>query len=434
MKIFNNNISKNPKTILLNNKIGDLGKGKYLPSYSKEWKNIIYSYNKNTLKNIPSNTININKIIQSYFNLYFQDPKFTGSKKFVLFRRRRNLLRRIYISNAEIKHTNNKAIITLFNVNREKKNLQKKFLKINKKINNTLIKRYLFLYKINILKVYNILKKYQDKHIFLSDKINKNRFLQYKLKYLNKFLILKNLYLKKVWSIIMKNYGKNYLTLLRKYELIYSLNQWKFNKLNFLPILTNILTNIMGKKIQYNIVNLKSITFHPDLFTQALAIKLKKTKANSMKNMYSILNRASLASSLPSINFEENLLNKFKDSRLISHINNNNIEKTLNVLYNNDRSNNSNKDINKNIFNSIGYKNMAGIRLEIKGRLTKRYRADRSIYILKWKGGLKNRDSSFQGLSSVLYRGNTKSNISYSLATDKRRVGSFAVKGWIAGK
>ena len=69
MKILNNNIKKNPKIIPLNNQIGDLGVGKYLPSYSKEWNNIIYSYNKNTLKNIPSNTLNVNKIIQSYFNL-----------------------------------------------------------------------------------------------------------------------------------------------------------------------------------------------------------------------------------------------------------------------------------------------------------------------------------------------------------------------------
>jgi hypothetical protein len=36
MKILNNNIKKSPKTIILNKKIGDLGKGKYLPSYSKE--------------------------------------------------------------------------------------------------------------------------------------------------------------------------------------------------------------------------------------------------------------------------------------------------------------------------------------------------------------------------------------------------------------
>jgi hypothetical protein len=77
---------------------------------------------------------------------------------------------------------------------------------------------------------------------------------------------------------------------------------------------------------------------------------------------------------------------------------------------------------------------MGGIRLEVKGRLTKRYRADRSIYFVKWKGGLKNIDSSFQGLSSVLFRGNTKSNTSYSLSTGKRRIGAFAVKGWIGGK
>lgn len=427
MKVFNNNITKNPKTILLNSKVGDLGKGKYLPSFSKEWKNIIYSYNKNTIKNVPSNTENINKIIQSYFNLYFQNSKFVGSSRFLLFRKRRNLLRKIYISNAEIKHTNNKATITLFNINREKKNLQNKFIKINKKINNTLIKRYLFLYKINILKVYNILKKYQDKHVFLSDKINKSQFLQYKFKYLNKFLILKNLYLKKVWSIIMKNYGKNYLRLLRKYELLYSLNQWKFSKLNFLPLLSNILSKILGKKVEYNIVNLKSITLHTDLFTEALGIKIKKMKGNPINSLYSILNRASLASS-PAVQLEENLLNKYKDSRVISHIDQNQtLEKSLNVIH-------GNQNINKNIFNSIGYKNMAGIRLEIKGRLTRRYRADRAISALKWKGGLKNRDSSFQGLSSVLFRGNTKSNVSYTLAANKRRVGSFAVKGWIAGK
>jgi hypothetical protein len=77
---------------------------------------------------------------------------------------------------------------------------------------------------------------------------------------------------------------------------------------------------------------------------------------------------------------------------------------------------------------------MAGIRLEVKGRLTKRYRADRSIYSLKWKGGLKNVDSSFRGLSSVLFRGNSKSNVTYSIAKSKRRIGAFAVKGWIGGK
>jgi len=144
------------------------------------------------------NDININKIIQSYFNLYFKDHKYIGSNKFILLRRRRNFLRRIYVSNAEIKHINNKAIITLFTVNREKKLLKKKYLKINKKINKNLIKRYFLLYKSNIKKIYDILSKHKNEYVFIPDKISKKRFLKYKLEYLNQFITLKNLYIKKI--------------------------------------------------------------------------------------------------------------------------------------------------------------------------------------------------------------------------------------------
>lgn len=147
------------------------------------------------------NDVNTNKIIQSYFNLYFKDHKYIGSKKFILLRRRRNFLRRIYVSNAEIKHTNNKAIITLFTVNREKKLLTKKYLKINKKISRNLINRYFLLYKSNINKIYEILsgaRISKNEYAFISDKISKKRFLKYKLEYLNQFITLKNLYLKKI--------------------------------------------------------------------------------------------------------------------------------------------------------------------------------------------------------------------------------------------
>ena len=435
MKIFNNNLKSIPKTVALRNKVGDIGKTKYLPSFSKEWKNIVYSYNKNSLKNIPVNDVNINKIIQSYFNLYFKDHKYVGSKKFILLRRRRNFLRRIYVSNAEIKHTNNKAIITLFTVNREKKILKKKYLKINKKVSKNLIKRYFLLYKNNITRIYDILNKQKNEYAFISDKISKRKFISYKLEYLNKFIELKNLYLKKVWSVIITKYWKTYLRLLRKYDLMYSLNQYKFNKQVLLPILSNILNKIIGKKIEYNIINLKSIAYNTDLFTNALSLKLKKSRMNYIKSMFSILNRAYL----PKINTikERTLatnvdlfLDKYKDLKVISNLStssNNNLDKLL--------GNSSNtKEVHNTIYNSIGYKNMGGIRLEVKGRLTKRYRADRSIYSLKWKGGLKNVDSSFKRLSSVLFRGNSKSNVSYSLSNSKRRIGAFAVKGWISGK
>lgn len=449
MKIFNNNLNNNPKTIALRKKVGDIGKIKYLPSFSKEWKNTIYSYNKNMLKNIPSNDVNINKIIQSYFNLYFKDHKYVGSRKFILLRRRRTFLRKIYVSNAEIKHTNNKAIITLFTVNREKKILKRKYLKINKKISQNLIRRYLLLYKNNVSNIYDIINNHKDEYKFLSvnggNKMTKKGFLNYRLEYLNKFIKLKDLYLRKIWSVIISKYWRTHLKLLRKYDLMYSLNQYKFNNLTFLPKLSNILNKIIGKKIEYNIINLKSIAYNTDLFTNALALKLKKKRMNYIKSMFSILNRAYL----PKINTikertlvkgQKNIdlyLDKYKDLNIISNLNNINLDKLLNNINNTtntDKNDTENKKIHNLIYNSIGYKNMGGIRLEVKGRLTKRYRADRSIYSLKWKGGLKNVDSSFKRLSSVLFRGNSKSNMTYTLSQSKRRIGAFAVKGWISGK
>jgi hypothetical protein len=81
------------------------------------------------------------------------------------------------------------------------------------------------------------------------------------------------------------------------------------------------------------------------------------------------------------------------------------------------------------IYNYIKYKNIKGIRLEIKGRLTRRYRADRSIHKIRLKGGLRNIDASYRGLSTVNYRGYTYSNVEYSMKASKRRIGAFAVKG-----
>jgi hypothetical protein len=172
---------------------------------------------------------------------------------------------------------------------------------------------------------------------------------------------------------------------------MYSLNQYKFNNQILLPKLSNILNKIIGKKIEYNIINLKSIAYNTDLFTQALAFKLKKTRMNHIKSMFSILNRAYL----PKINTikertlvkgQNNVdlfLDKYKDLKIISNLNTKNLDGLLNNIHSSSDLETSNKEIHSTIYNSIGYKNMSGIRLEVKGRLTKRYRADRSIYSLK---------------------------------------------------
>lgn len=88
----------------------------------------------------------------------------------------------------------------------------------------------------------------------------------------------------------------------------------------------------------------------------------------------------------------------------------------------------------KIVFNSIKYKNLHGIRMEVKGRLTPRYRADRSVYKLRLKGGLKNIGSSYKGLPVTKSRGHLNPNVSYSIFSSKRRVGAFAVKGWTGAK
>ena len=84
---------------------------------------------------------------------------------------------------------------------------------------------------------------------------------------------------------------------------------------------------------------------------------------------------------------------KYKDLNLISILNNTAASACAKLVMPSARASShrkkllgdcsNTKQIHNTIYNSIGYKNMRGIRLEIKGRLTKRYRADRSIYSLK---------------------------------------------------
>ena len=141
-------------------------------------------------------------------------------------------------------------------------------------------------------------------------------------------------------------------------------------------------------------------------------------------------------------NVDLNLLeNKFQNLNLSYIINEGgNSDEVLNELYYNIIDNNNtleNRDYSKVkniIFESIKYKHIAGIRLEVKGRLTKRYRADKSVFKVKQKGGIQNMYSSKEGIPSVVFRGHADANVDYSIQTSKVRIGSFAVKGWISSK
>lgn len=445
MKVFQHNIKKQPNTIMSRKKLGKfIGKMKYLPSYSKEWNNLVYSYNSNKLSNMPINDININKIINSYFALFYKDSKDIGLKPMFL-RKRRRLLRRIHVSNAEIQHTNDKAIITLYVINREKSDLKRKFKKLYESLIIHLLSTYKLILKNNLSILYNSLNEYKDKYFFIKEVVTKQKFIKYKLDYLNKFIKLKQIYSKKIFYILLEKYLTTYLKLWKTYNFLYSINKFKFDQMTFLPNLNNVLKEILNKNVEYNIINLKNIVFNADIFTNVLALKLKIAKQlNLGDDMGKIIKRARFPKDTIANRIKErtllkgkgrknldNFLDKYRDLKLIPNLSSS-LEKNLRSIHHSKKNNDT--EIRDKIYNFIHHKNIIGIRLEASGRLTKRYRADRAIHISRWKGGMKNIESSFQGLSSVLYRGNTRTNLSYSLSTSKRRVGAFAIKGWINAK
>jgi len=228
---------------------------------------------------------------------------------------------------------------------------------------------------------------------------------------------------------------KKVFSTFRRLKLKLSLNKYKFEE-KFLSKLSQSIGKYYGKKVEFNIVNLKSIAYNTDIFTEILTIKVRKPKSSPMRRINSLLSKVAL----PKVNtiIERGRVEKQVDRELIdnkyrniniNHILNKLSEQDINskdnlnkLLYNIyyktilDNSNDTMEsvvplktknskdntscfsypsegvgDLNKAyysnlrniIFENIKYKAMGGARLIVKGRLTKRYRADRAVYKLK---------------------------------------------------
>ena len=231
-------------------------------------------------------------MIKSYFNLHFKN-KFIHLKHMSL-KRKRSLLKRIYVSNVEVKHTNNKAIITLYVLN-TKKNILKKRYEKSKKIFE-ILKFYILRIQRNFLtkKIFLLKKILIEKFLGDKFKLRKSQVLQFKLELLNKIINYSTLSFKKY---IKKNIFNKFkfvrkINVLRRHIYEYKINIFKFEEVYFLRKLNNLLVKILNKKIEYNIVNLKSLVFNTDIFTNALALKLRKRKFFVMRGINSIINRA----------------------------------------------------------------------------------------------------------------------------------------------
>jgi flagellar biosynthesis regulator FlaF len=246
--------------------------------------------------------------------------------------------------------------------------------------------------------------------------------------------------------------GENYKKNLPLNRTLLHFNNLKFDG-GFISKLIDLVKQVYNKKVEFNIVNLKKMHLNSDIYTQAVSLKLK----NRDNKLYRVLKASLRKIKLPVIKKIDEIQKKpNRDEFLVNIIRNNTISTMLKKIKKNKiRNDNLNKlllkfypladnlklnvikkpfsiirsfSLEDYVLRSLKHLNLRGIRVEAKGRLTRRFTASRSVSKMRCKGGLKNVDSSFRGLSTIMLRGIVKSNLQYSTINSKNRNGAFGIK------
>jgi len=346
------------------------------------------------------------KIIKSFFSVYNNSLEKIIRSKRLLLRLRRLSSNRIYLSRGEFKHINNNVLINVYIFNRQKhnylsklKNIYLKKILTKRKINANLIKTLKSISKkgLDCLREVN-----KDKYLFIRalDIIEKNK--NYKI---NTFKSLSNytlFFYKNLLNLTMKKLRLYFL-----YKQLIYLNKSKLNY-TYLRLLKKHLENLYNKNVEFNLINLNRFYLNSDILFESVKLKLTRNKRKMRKILNKIKDKVKIDEkklSLDSTNEVGNKLNQINDVRLLKN----------------------------SVFNNLKYRHVTGFRLEARGRLSRRYTASRSVFKLKYKGNLLNLDSSYAGVSSVMLKGNLKSNLQYTKLNSKTRIGSFGLKGWVSG-
>ena len=410
---------------------------KNFPSSIREWNNSIYVYNKSALNLIPNSAINAIKIVKSYFSLFNNNIESKVITERFRLKSRRFSLNKIYLSNGEFKHTNNKVLITLYLFNRQKhkylyvlhKILFKKKYFLNRKF--SINRKKLNLFKNNFIDTIWYVEKIKP-FIFLERKMKLDLAEKFKDLYLKKLIKIKNKSLKdslfkyvsnnsEYYKVFLENFMARY-ALYRYYRQLIFINKSKYDY-TYLQYLNNYLTKLYNKNIEFNLVNLKKFYLNSDIMSESITLKLTKNRRKMLRYLNTLKNKVKIKKKRIFLGKALSINNKLDNQKDLSNI----IKKSKDF---NIKGNNL---LQHNIIKSLKYKDVTGFRIETKGRLTKRYTASRSVLKTKYKGNLLNLDSSYRGISSVLLKGNLKSNIQFTKLKSKSRIGSFGVKGWVGG-
>lgn len=510
--IFTKKVNDNYKQIPLNKTTYILGPNKHFPSSTKEWLNSIYTYNNNSVKNLSVADKNLTSLVKSYFYMYYGN-KILKFKRIPSWIRRRNL-NQIFIGKPELKHTNNKVVITLYVFNQQKRLLDKKIKSFNlfnfptKQISDKFSSIYKRRYLINYLKdsvtglntLENRLNYFIDTISLEKQELSNMNKVNVKA-YNKKVKLIKTLQLGLESTIYLINACKNNVKIqnicnleaqthirdsiigrdiltISKLKMLLDLNTSKFHD-NSITKLKYLVKKIYNKDVEFNIISLKNMYLDSNILTQTMAIKLKNRDnrllrvlktcismvklprvnrirerlgkgkpnilGNKLKNMFasnvnnSILNGDYITQMLQGL--FPNFIKPSITPNPIKSLGNDSFNKKENTkpsiwLSTDDTNKKSNENltIQNFVLNSLKDKTMAGVRLEARGRLTRRFTASRSLFKLKWKGSLQTINSSYKGLPSVMLRGHVKPNVQYSFTKNKTRNGAFGLKGWISSK
>ena len=408
LNIIKSKLKNTYKKRSLNNENVTIRNKDFVPAV-RDWKNSIYVYNKNTLSLIPVASRLVNKLIKGYFNSYNLDLESKLRKDRLRRRQRKLSTNKIFVSDGEFKHTNDKVSITLYVYNRQRLNY---LLKLKKRYIR-LFKKGVFERKLQLINDVglNILKQQKVKGKVLTNVLPD---------YSSKLYTVQNHY--------YKNFIKKSLIKLKYYmlykQLIY-INKAKFEN-SYLQGLISLVRRIYKKNVEFNIINLKYFYFNSDIFSQPLVLKLRKKRA-----LLTYLKALVKKTNIKPIELNERS-RYFFDLDNLYIVNN---KDTTNNLLNNLMEKNITKSnsLKKTVLSNINYKRVSGVRVEAAGRLTKRYTASRSQSKVIYSGNLENAYSSIKSYPSVVLRGNYKPNLQYTKLNSKTRIGSFGIKGWVSG-
>ncbi len=440
-------------------------KPKHFPPANKEWLNSIYAYNKATEKRLPTADKVVFRLIKSYFNFYSKKLE----KKVRMPRKRARVRRlstdRMLVSKAEVKHTSDKAIITIYVFDRQKKYYLNKIKKITP-IDQ--IDKYLSLEtKKNIIakaspKASAVrIRKVKEKALKLKDRFkgHKTKFIKLDPKQgldLNNYdNDHKNHEIKYLKDYAIKSLRREMLSIYYKQLLCF--NKSKFENIYVIPFV-KLIERVYNKKVEFNFVNLKYLYHNSYLFSNTLVTKLRNRKNKLLK----VLKSSLLMFTLPrmdglavynEIYNRKKLIQNLKINDLIKSNFNSKIESSSTDLVEHsllklDSSSSrfvySNPNVSdydslkrylyilNSVFGFLKNKFISGVRLQAAGRLTKRNTAAMAISKLRYIGNIQNMDSSNKGLSTVMLRNHAKSNLGYNSLNDKIRIGSFGLKSWVS--